>query len=297
MNLFKPRRPRIACEFTPTQLVVARLGENNSIDASALCELPPGALAADLTSTNILGRDVVSTAVQKTIPPIAGRHRDVAVVVPDASFRMALLELDVLPERPEEADTLVRLRLRKSLPFDVEKARVRWQAQKVNGATTVLAAAILTAVLEEYESIVREAGYNPGLVLPSMLACMRVADANVPTLLIKIDPTTTSIAIMNSFAVVLIRILNRAIGQRVKSTQLVNEVHSSLMFFQDTYKTKIQKILVSGTRPFEELNTALEESTGVCAQELGDLQQRVFAAQTLSPITLGAVSGALLRGM
>ena len=207
MRIFKDRRPSIACEFSSTQLVAARAAANGSVGAPVVCALPPGTLTPDLLATNIPGRDAVRTALESARPKLGGRDREIAAILPDASFRMTLLELDVLPERREEADTLIRLRLRKSLPFDVGKARVSWQAQKVNGKTTVLAAAVLTAVLEEYESVVREAGYSPGLVLPSVLASLRAVDASVPTLLIKADPTTTGIAIVNSLAVVLVRIL------------------------------------------------------------------------------------------
>ncbi len=293
MRIFKDRRPSIACEFSSTQLVAARAAANGSVGAPVVCALPPGTLTPDLLATNIPGRDVVRTALESARPKLGGRDREIAAILPDASFRMTLLELDVLPERREEADTLIRLRLRKSLPFDVGKARVCWQAQKVNGKTTVLAAAVLTAVLEEYESVVREAGYSPGLVLPSVLASLRAVDASVPTLLIKADPTTTGIAIVNSLAVVLVRILEGIPSQRLEGGRLVGEVHSSLMFLQDAYGTKVQKIVVSGAISLDELNTALEASTGVRAQELIGAKQLDPASPHL-PSVSGALSGALV---
>jgi type IV pilus assembly protein PilM len=204
---------------------------------------------------------------------------------------MVLLELDVLPERPQEADALVRLRLRKSLPFDVAKARVSWQAQKVNGKTTVLAAAALTTVLEEYESLVREAGYSPGLMLPSVLASLRAVDASVPTLLIKIDPATTGIAIVSGAAVVLLRILGRTPGQDSQGAQLAREVHSSLMFLQDAHGSKVTKILIGGAVPMD-VNAAIEESTSIRAQELVVARPQNIDS-TIRPALLGAVSGAL----
>jgi type IV pilus assembly protein PilM len=293
MKIFKDRRPRIACEFSSTQLVAARAAADGSVGAPFVCALPPGALTPDLLATNIPGRDAVRVALEDAKAKLGGRDREMAVILPDASFRMTLLELDVLPQKHEEADALVRLRLRKSLPFEVGKARVCWQAQKANGKTTVLAAATLTAVLEEYESVVREAGFSPGLVLPSVLASLRVVDAGVPTLLIKVDPTTTGIAIVKDLAVVLVRILEGTSGQRMEGTRLAGEVHSSLMFLQDVYGTKVEKIVVSGTASLDELNKVLEASTGVQAQELvGAVQLGPDSSHPLS--VLGALSGALV---
>jgi type IV pilus assembly protein PilM len=293
MRIFKDRRPHIACEFSSAELVAARAAANGSLGAPVVCALPPGALTPDLLATNIPDRDAVRTALESAREKLGGRDREMAVILPDASCRIGLIELDVLPEKHEEADALVRLRLRKSLPFDVGKARVCWQAQKANGKTTVLAAATLTAVLEEYESVVREAGFGPGLVLPSVLASLRMVDASVSTLLIKVDATTTGIAVVNSLAVVLVRILQVTSGQRLKGSRLAGEIHSSLMFLQDAYGTKVEKIVVSGAISLDELNKVLEASSGVQAQELVGAKQ-LDTASPSPPSVLGALSGALV---
>jgi type IV pilus assembly protein PilM len=293
MKIFKDRRPRIACEFSSTQVVAARAAADGSVGAPFVCALPPGALTPDLLATNIPGRDAVRAALEGAKAKLGGRDREMAVILPDACFRMTLLDLDVLPQKHEEADALVRLRLRKSLPFEVGKARVCWQAQKANGKTTVLAAATLTVVLEEYESVVREAGFSPGLVLPSVLASLRVVDSAVPTLLIKVDPTTTGIAVVKDLAVVLVRILEGTSGQRMEGTRLAGEVHSSLMFLQDAYGTKVEKIVVSGATSLDELNKVLEASTAVQAQELVGAKQ-LDTASPSPPSVLGALSGALV---
>ncbi len=59
--------------------------------------------------------------------------RDVIGVLPDAAVRVVLLDFDTLPAKPEEAEGVVRFRLKKSLPFDVEKAKVSYHAQPSPG--------------------------------------------------------------------------------------------------------------------------------------------------------------------
>ena len=51
-------------------------------------------------------------------------------IVPDAAVRVMLVEFDTLPSDQDEALGVVRFRLKKSLPFDVDKAKVSYHAQK-----------------------------------------------------------------------------------------------------------------------------------------------------------------------
>src|SRR5215472_1535313 len=266
----RERRPRVACEFTSMHIVAARVTASGVIDIATVCPLQPGALVPALTGTNILERNAVLAAAQNAIAGL-GRDREVAAILPDACCRVVLIDLDVLPEKPEEADNLVRLRLKRSVPFDVDKACVSWQAQRVQGKIKVLAAAIFNSVLEEYESILREAGCAPGLVLPSTLASLRQIEAAAASLLIKVDSGTVSTAIVSDRAVLLVRVLERSPitqgWEKADGPQIVEAVHRAIEYFQDVHGRQIQRILISGADPLEELNLCLENA-GMTAQPL-----------------------------
>ena len=105
---------------------------------------------------------------------------------------------------------MVRFRLKKSLPFDVDKAKVSYHAQPASGTVRVVAAVALNSVVEEYESVFADAGYNPGVVLPSMLAALGAAKADRPTLVVKVDARTISIAILDQQQLLLFRTLENA---------------------------------------------------------------------------------------
>ncbi len=286
----KSRRPSIACEFSATQVVAACTAGDGVIHTSSARALRPGALVPMLAGNNVADPAALRTALQETLAVLGAgkRQRDLAAILPDACCRLVLIDLDVLPVRRQEAEVLIRHRVKKSLPFDVDDARLSWQVQQVNGKTTVLAAATHKAVLEEYESVVRQTGFSPGVVLPSILASLRLVDAGVPTLVIKIDAATTSIAIVNEGAVLLVRVLDRARD----NAKLVDDVYASLVFFQDAYGTKVQRILVSSLARYAELNSLLEQSTGLHPQELVGFEQLDPACEN-ERSTLGAVAGAL----
>ena len=73
---------------------------------------------------------------------------------------------------------MLRFRLRKMVPFDVEHAGVSYQVLSENKSECrVLAAVLPGPILAEYEAAVRAAGYEPGAVLPSSLAALAALDS------------------------------------------------------------------------------------------------------------------------
>ena len=98
-------------------------------------------------------------------------------MLPDAAVRVVLLDFETLPSKRDEAEGVVRFRLKKSLPFDVEKAKVSYHVQPSNVGVRVIAAVALANVVEDYEAAFRQAGYQPGVVMPSMLAALGAAHA------------------------------------------------------------------------------------------------------------------------
>jgi type IV pilus assembly protein PilM len=273
-------KPKLACEISADRILVGRLGEDGgSLEACAARELAPGSVVPDLVEGNLRQRDAVKAAVESTLDSVAGRTQDVIAVVPDAAVRVVLLEFDTLPANAEEAAGVVRFRLKKSLPFDVDKARVSYHAQKSKDGVRVVAAVALASVVEEYEAAFRDAGYSPGVVLPSMLAALGAAEGERPTLVVKVDARTTSIAILNAQQLQLFRTLENTRGVTITGEQLAEEVYPSVVFFQDTYHLNIEKIFVAGISDTGSAAPALRSQTGAEVQEL------------VSPSQLGLSSG------
>jgi type IV pilus assembly protein PilM len=182
--------------------------------------------------------------------------------------RVMLVDFDTLPSDTEEALGVVRFRLKKSLPFDVEKSKVSFHTQKVNDEVKVVAAVGLASVIEDYETVFRDAGFSPGVVLPSMLAALGAADGKRPTLVVKVDAHTTSIAILNSDQLQLFRTLENPRGITITGEQLAEDVYPSVVFFQDTYHLNIEQIYVAGLPESGGAAPALAAQTGAQVQDL-----------------------------
>jgi type IV pilus assembly protein PilM len=267
--LSKSPKPRLACEIAADRVLVGKLGEDrHSLEACGARELAPGSVVPDLVEGNLRQRSAVVDAVQDALGSLPGRTHDVIAVVPDAAVRVVLVEFDTLPADAEEAAGVVRFRLKKSLPFDVDKTKVSYHAQKSSDGLRVVAAVALATVVEEYETAFREAGFSPGVVLPSMLAALGAAQAQQPTLVVKVDARTTSIAILNADQLQLFRTLENTRGVTITGEQLAEEVYPSVVFFQDTYHLNIEKIFVAGISDLGDAAPALHAQTGAEVQEL-----------------------------
>jgi type IV pilus assembly protein PilM len=268
-------RPRLACEISPDRVLAGRVAEHgDAIEMFATRELPPGCLIPDLTESNVRQRSTLLRAVEETLSSVGGRGRDVVGVIPDAAVRVALLDFEALPPNASEAEGVVRFRLRKSLPFDVDQARVSYHAQKVgDGGVRVVAAVILSSILEEYESLFREAGFSPGVVLPSMLAALGAAGADRPSLVVKVDARTISLAILDQGQLLLFRTLENTRGVGISGEQLAEEVYPSVVFFQDTYHLNLERIFVAGLPDSAGATAALRSQTGAVVNDLVSASQ------------------------
>jgi len=289
-------RPRVACEITADRVIAARVAENRqSLDVFASRPLPANALTPALGGANIAAADAVRQTIADCLSAVAGRSREVMAVVPDAAVRLTLLDFETLPDKQEEAESVVRFRLKKSLPFDAETAAISYDARRANGNIRVVAAVALPAVVEEYESVFRHAGYNPGVLVPSMLAALGPVDASQPTLVLKVDANTSAVAIVNQDQMLLSRTLDNA-GGELDGERLAEDIYPSLVFFQDNYGTKVERILVGGMASAERIGSVLGERTGTRVLDLVNPGQVGSSLQGGLPASmLAGVVGALIQ--
>jgi type IV pilus assembly protein PilM len=289
-------KPKLACEISADRVLAGRIADSGSlIESCAARELAPGSVVPDLTENNLLQPERVREAIREAVGSVGGHSKDVIGVLPDAAVRVALLDFDTLPEKREEAEGVVRFRLKKSLPFDVEKARVSYHAQPSPTGLRVVAAVALAGVVEEYEAAFRDVGFSPGIVMPSMLAALGAADGEKPTLVIKVDARTASIAILDQGQLLLFRTLENTRGVTITGEQLAEEVYPSVVFFQDTYHLNIELIYIAGLPEAGGAAPALRAQTGAEVRELVAPSQLGTSANGSIPRwRMAGVVGALL---
>src|SRR5436305_4257730 len=150
-NNIQSGRPKLACEIAADRVIAARSADSRQVlELCSTTELAPGCVVPDLTEGNLRQPDAVISALREVFGNVGSRSRDITAVLPDAAVRVVLLEFETLPAKRDEAEGVIRFRLRKSLPFDADKASVSYQAQTSNGTVRVVAAVALKSVIDEY---------------------------------------------------------------------------------------------------------------------------------------------------
>jgi type IV pilus assembly protein PilM len=287
-------KPVLACEIAADRVLAARMSAPGAVEMCAASELAPGCVVPDMVEANLRDRSRILDSVRQTLDGLNSRSRDVIAVLPDAAIRVVLLDFDSLPSKRDDAEGVVRFRLKKSLPFDVDKAKISYHSQTSATGIRLVAAVALTSVIEEYESVFREAGYSPGVVLPSMLAALGAADADRPTLVVKVDARTIGIAILDKQQLLLFRNLENPRGVTISGEQLADEVYPSIVFFQDTYHLNIERIFVAGLADVIGAVPALQAQTGAEVRELVGASQLGSGAGSVPKWRMAGVVGALL---
>ena len=268
------------------RIVAARAGANGELAMHSTRRLPERSLTPGLSGPNVLEGDAVRQAIADTLSAVGGggRSREVIAVLPDAAVRLLIVEFDSLPTDHDEAAGIVRFRLKKSVPFDVEQAAFSFQIFRGTNGVKVVAALSPRSVIHEYESAFEDSGFSPGVVLPSVLATLGLVEADSPTMLVKIDPNTTTIAIANGGELLLLRTLDLA--GRVTGKELADHIHPSMVFFEDTHRARIESIALTGMSELGGLANELQAETGT---PVTSLAQRL----TEPDAALSGVAGAL----
>jgi type IV pilus assembly protein PilM len=258
--------------------------------------LAPGALVPALGEPNIQDGEAVRAAISSAMGAVAGKERDAILIVPDAAIRVLLVDFETLPTKKQDIDPIIRFRLKKSLPFDVDHAAVSSDIRRDNGNIRVVAAVSPRAVMEDYETAFRDAGYQPGVVLPSSLAALGLVEGTRPTLMLKVDPVNITIVAAQNQELRLVRTLENPQGAEVKAAELAEAVLPSIVFFEDSFSARIEQICIGGVAAIDEIGPLLHQQTGAEVRELAPeiSSDQNLSGESIDASMLAGAVGALL---
>ncbi|MGB8261665.1 MAG: hypothetical protein WCE75_14985, partial [Terracidiphilus sp.] len=265
--------------------------------AYAFEPLPPGALLPSLTEPNLRNPEAVAAALRTVLGALTLRRRSMTLVLPDTVVRVFVLDFDAFPVKPAEGLPVLRFRLRKMVPFDVEHAGVSYQVlSDQKNACKVLAATMPGAILAEYEAAARHAGFEPGAVLPASLAALAAVKSSEPILAANLSAQALTTAITSGDDLLLYRTLDLPEGEGERLAEVQRGIAVAAAYFEDAL----------GERPTRIHYAGLGSGTGSAAREFAewlndpeytveDLSPRpeTGAATPLGPLNPAAVTGAL----
>jgi type IV pilus assembly protein PilM len=240
-------RPPAAIELSPEGVLAATWDSSGSEPVFAFASLPSGSLVPGVAEPNIRSAEMVSGAIRSVLSGMTLRSRSISVVLPDSSVRVFMLDFDSLPSRPAEVLPVLRLRMRKMVPFDVEHAGISYQVlSQSENAIRLLAAILPGPVLAEYESAVRAAGYEPGAVLPSSLAALEVLDSMEAVLTANLSPLALTTSITNGSDLLLHRTLDLPEDPHERLAEIQRGIAVAAAYYEDTLRAPAREIHYAG---------------------------------------------------
>jgi type IV pilus assembly protein PilM len=261
-NLLQDPPPTHAFELSEGGLAYAPVSEPQLAEFS---HFEPGVLLVSPLHDNIQQPQVLLDRIRSLAPGNGHRKRRAVVILPDYCARVAVLDFDTFPSAPEEQQALVRFRLKKSVPFEVDTAVVSYVEQPRSGAKVEILAAVMSSdIVVQYEAPFRAAGFHPGLVTTSSLAALNLLAPDGISLLVKLSGRVLSVLVLQENAVNLARCIEME-GVRLEDIESV--LHPTIAYVEDELKGRPKQIWLAGFgTEMEQLATRWEKEWGVAVQ-------------------------------
>jgi type IV pilus assembly protein PilM len=262
--------------------------------------LPALSVAPGLAEGNLINAPAVSSAIRSALGQVSPRVRSVTVVVPDSAVRVFVLDFDTLPSRLDEALPVLRFRLRKSVPFDVETAGISYQVLSEGSARLetqwkVLAAVMPGPVLAEYESAVRGAGYEPGVVMPAglaVLAALSTTDSQEAVLAVNLSAQSLTTVIVLGNDILLYRTVELPQDADEQQGEVQRAIAVAAAFYEDKLQLRPHRILYSGVLSVQDFVLMLDDAELAVGEVVS--RPETGMASSIGQHSVAGVTGALV---
>lgn len=243
-TLWRDPPPALAFELSEAGISMARTGKHPQFDFQPL---DPGVISVSPLRDNILDPDKFSRAVRALLPQNGSRkRRNAALILPDACARVSVLDFDDFPTDPKEQLSLVRFRMKKSVPYDVESAALSYYAQAPGGKGgnyDVVVAVAPMEIIARYEAPFRAAAAEPGFVTISALASLDLLNETGTVAVAKLSGRMLTILVVCSGLLKLVRSLELA---EPGIAEIAADLYPTFVYIEDQLGTKAEKLLLAG---------------------------------------------------
>jgi type IV pilus assembly protein PilM len=295
--------PPLVVEISPNHVAAARWGKTRgTLEANALEPVPFGAIVPSPVEVNVAQPDAVRGALRRALARIPGHTPDLALLIPDPVVRVFILSFETFPRRADEALPLLRWRLKKSVPFDVDETVVSWMRQLGReGNLEIVAAVARQSIVREYEDLISSLNFEPAVVLGSTLATLPLLEERGATLLVRMSGRTLTTVIVQGANLAVYRSGEMPSDAAAVEPQLIlDEIFPAIAYYQDTWDAMVDRARLSGFGSREELfRQALADELKVSVGPLSASDQALWlssSARDLMSQDLDSVVGWMMNG-
>ena len=240
--------PPLAIEIAADRISLVQWSHRGLVEGLAVEALPAGALVPSAIESNTVDLPAVQSALERACDRLNVREGDAALLVPDTVIRVFVQHFEDFPRSAQEAVPLLRWKLKKSVPFDVEEILLSYvrQAPRETGVNVVTALGRVS-VVREYEAVLRAAKLRPGIVLSSSIAAAALLEDERPTLFVRIAGSALTTAIVRGDVLCSYRCADLPLDRnKLTPGALLEEVFPVAAYYQDTWREAIQLVKIAG---------------------------------------------------
>jgi type IV pilus assembly protein PilM len=246
--------------------------------------LDAGVLSVSPLHDNVQQPEILAAQVAGLVPANGARkRRRAALILPDYAARIAVLDFDAFPTDPADQLSLVRFRIKKSIPFDIESATVSYHVQRGHGRTKieVVAAVIALEIVARYEAPFRAANYVPGFVTTSALAALNLVQAEGIAVLAKLSGQALSVMVLDGPALRLARCVEL---EEASNEEMLAVLYPTLAYIEDELNSRASRLLLCGFGDASALAAEWQPELGVAIEPV---HSRIGAAGPYNSGLLG----------
>lgn len=243
-SLLKDSPPVWAFELSEAGVAAAPVGRTPKI---TFAPIEKDVISVSPVRDNVLRLEALLAQVRAVAPAEGGRkRRRAALILPDYAVRVTVLDFDDFPADLKEQASLVRFRMKRSVPFDVDSAALSFHPQRDGGDGKRVDVAVAIApreIVARYEAPFRMAGFHVGWVTTSTLAAVDLVAPAGLKVLAKRAGRILSLAVLAGGTLKLIRSIELTDSS---AGEIAGHLHPTLAYVEDQLAAIPDAVLLCG---------------------------------------------------
>ena len=266
-QLVKDPPPSHVFEFSEAGIAYARPVPGGTMETGFL-PFDPGTLVASPVADNLLRTEAVSAALARIAPANGtSKRRRAALILPDYAARVSVLDFDSFPSSPAEQLSLIKFRLKKTLPYDIESASVSYfvQPKQANGKLDVVAVTVAMEILARYEALFRAQNFHAGDITTAGLASLNLVHDEDVVIVAKLAGRALTLMVVAEGILKLFRCVEL---EGVGEGEVTQVLYPTVAYVEDELRAKTGKLILTG---FEGSGSELQFEKHTLRSRLGSL--------------------------
>lgn len=280
--------PPLVVEIAPNHVAAARWSKTRgNVESFAVEPLPAGAVMVSPVDQNLPQPETVKSALRRVFSRAQPQGGPLALLIPDPVVRVFILPFETLPRRADEALPLLRWRLKKSVPFDMDETVVSWMRQETREEKLEIVTAVARQrIVREYEQVIESFGASASVVLSSTLASLPLLEDRGATLFVRMSGRTLTTVIVRDGNVCVYRSSElSADAASLDPHAMLDEIFPAIAYYQDTWGGTVDRARLSGLGARDQtFRQALGQELTVPAGPLADSSQAAPLASNVKDL-------------